>query len=260
MPSLQPFHVIIPARYASSRLPGKALAYINGKPMLQHVYERSLASDATSITIATDDKRIAQAAEKFNAKVCMTSTEHSCGTSRIVEAINILNFADEAIIVNVQGDEPLIPPIIIQQVAENLATRPSMQAATLCSPIESAKELFDSNIVKVVMDNSGAALYFSRAPIPWERDNFSAKSNNLVDTTLTSFHYRHIGIYAYRVGFLKKYATWSQCILEETEKLEQLRILWNGDKIHVAIAKAESPIGVDNLEDLEKIRKLISKE
>lgn len=260
MPSLQPFHVIIPARYASSRLFGKALADINGKPMLQHVYERALASNATSVTIATDDDRIAKAAENFNAKVCMTSTEHSCGTSRIVEAIITLNFPDDAIIVNVQGDEPLIPPVIIQQVAENLATRPNMQAATLCLPIENTKELFDPNVVKVVTDNFGAALYFSRAPIPWERDNFSTKNNNLTDTTLSSIHYRHIGIYAYRVGFLKKYATWLPCTLEESEKLEQLRILWNGCKIHVAVAKAVSPIGVDNLEDLEKVREILNSE
>lgn len=258
---MKKFRVIIPVRYYSTRLPKKALLDIAGKTMLQHVYERSIASGAASVVIATDDARIADTAHSFGAEVCMTAASHKNGTERLAEAITKLNYPDDEIVVNVQGDEPLIPPIIIEQIALDLAAHSKAEVATLCEPIKDIAQIFSPNVVKIVMDRLGYALYFSRAPIPWDRDNFSFDK---VDTGFKSISmitegsfYRHIGMYAYRVGFLKDYISWSDCGLENLERLEQLRILWNGVKIHVAIAKAPSALGVDTQEDLDKVRKLI---
>jgi len=250
--STTPFHVIIPARFASSRLPGKVLADIAGKSMLQHVYERSKQSGATSVTIATDDKEVERIAKSFGANVCMTRSDHTSGTTRLAEAAKNLGFKDDAIVVNVQGDEPFIPPEIISQVAEDLASHKDADVATLCVPLTEPEELFNPNNAKVVLDANGFALYFSRAPIAWERDNFASTPPKM----LSGKHFRHLGIYAYRTGFIQKYSSWPTTELENLEKLEQLRVLYYGGKIHVAIALAVSPISVDHPEDLEKARKM----
>lgn len=250
------FRVVIPVRYNSSRLTGKALLDIAGKPMIQHVYERAVASRAESVVIATDDERIKKVAEDFGATVCMTSSEHQSGSERLAEAVVALGYQDDDIVVNVQGDEPLIPSAIISQVAQDLIDHDNIKMATLCEPIKNAEEIFDPNVVKVTMNRRGYALYFSRAPIPWARDKFPLKKNENFEI---SEHFRHIGIYAYRVGFLQEYVAWEACPLEQLEALEQLRVLWNGGRIHVAIAKEKAPIGIDTEEDLEKVRRLLSK-
>lgn len=249
-----PFRIIIPARYESSRLPGKPLLDLGGKPMIQHVYERSIASNAVSVAIATDDERIANAAKKFGAEVCMTSAEHVSGTDRITEAVTKLQYNQDDIIVNVQGDEPLIPADAIVQVAQNLAEYKEATVATLCEPITSTKEFLDPNVVKVIMDKDGYAIYFSRAPIAWDRDTFPLT----VEQELITKHFRHRGIYSYRVGFLQKFVTWGACELETTEALEQLRVLWHGEKIHVGISKEKIHQDVNTLEDVEIVRGLLS--
>lgn len=245
------FHIIIPARYASSRLPHKLLQDLAGKPVLWHTYQRACASSAATVTIATDDERIRAAAEQFGAKVLITAAAHQSGTDRLAEAADIAGFCDTDIVVNVQGDEPLLPSKLIDQVAHNLAAQPLAAVATLCHRIHSVQDLFDPNIVKVVMDSSQWALYFSRAPIPWHRDAFARDKNSLPAETI--FH-RHIGLYAYRVGLLRQFTTWPPCALEKTESLEQLRVLWHGQRIHVAEACAENPPGIDTAADLQKAR------
>lgn len=250
---MEEFRVVIPVRYESERFPGKPLVEIVGKPMIQHVYERALQSGAMSVVIATDDKRIAKVAKSFGAIVCMTSPTHVSGTDRIAEAVVNLGYDDDDIIVNIQGDEPLIPPKPIHQVATNLATHSNIKTATLCEPIQSVEELLNPANVKVVMNHRNYALYFSRAPIAWERKTFPPNH----EQPLTSIHYRHRGIYAYRVNFLFEYTEWGPCQLEETEGLEQLRTLWNGGKIHVSVSKEKIPPDVNTKEDLEYISKLM---
>ena len=198
------FHVVIPVRYASQRLPGKALLDIAGKPMIQRVYERAAASGAETVVIATDDERIKEVAESFGAPVCMTSVDHQSGSERIAEAVVALGYQDDDVVVNVQGDEPLIPPTLIKQVAQGLIEHDSIKMATLCEPIKNSEDLFNPHIVKVTMNRRGYALYFSRAPIPWVRDQFPLKANQ----PLEGEFYRHIGLYAYRVGFLQEYVSW----------------------------------------------------
>lgn len=242
------FVAIIPARFASTRLPGKPLVDIHGKPMVVHVMERALESGADRVIVATDHPDVAVAVQAAGGEVCMTRADHQSGTERLAEVIDHYQFSDETIIVNVQGDEPLIPPVIIRQVAENLQhTRAGM--ATLAVPIESAEEAFNPNAVKVVMDAQGHALYFSRATIPWERERFATSRDTVGDTFL-----RHIGLYAYRAGFIRRYVTWEPSKLEQIELLEQLRVLWYGEKIHVAVAKALPSVGVDTPEDLARVR------
>lgn len=249
------FYVVIPARYASSRLPGKPLEHIAGKPMIQHVYERASESRAEAVIIATDDPRIQVAAESFGARVCMTSAQHQSGTDRLQEVAAALGLPEDAIVVNVQGDEPLIPAKVINQVADNLSQDDQASIATLCEPIESLKDFKDPNIVKVVTDHCGHALYFSRAPIPWPRDAFAQASAQEQEPSLKNIPARrHIGIYAYRVGLLHRFVGWPQAPLEQLESLEQLRALWQGDQIHVAEACAPVPGGVDTPEDLERVR------
>ena len=250
------FSVIIPARYASSRLPGKPLLDIAGKPMLQHVYERALESEANRVVIATDDKRIEQAATAFGAEVCMTSDQHPSGTDRLQEVVQILGLYADDIVVNVQGDEPMIPPRIINQVAHNLAAEPRASIATLSEPILDVQSLLNPNVVKVVADNQGRALYFSRAPMPWPRDSFSAQGE-LLHLPENDSYRRHIGIYGYRVKLLNDFVRWPPCELEKTECLEQLRAMWNGAFIHVADADEAPPAGVDTQSDLERIRFLL---
>ncbi|PJC88114.1 3-deoxy-manno-octulosonate cytidylyltransferase [Vibrio sp. HA2012] len=247
------FTVVIPARYQSTRLPGKPLADIGGKPMIQWVYEQSLQAGADSVIIATDDTRVEAAAKAFGATVCMTSPEHQSGTERLAEVVQKMAIADDQIIVNVQGDEPLIPPVIIRQVADNLAGSIAPMA-TLGVEITEAAEVFNPNAVKVVTDKDGYALYFSRATIPWDRDSF-AQEDRLVHQPLL----RHIGIYAYRAGFINTYVNWLPSSLEKIESLEQLRVLWYGEKIHVAVAKEAPPAGVDTQDDLEAVRALIGR-
>lgn len=250
------FSVVIPARYASSRFPGKPLADLAGKPMLQHVYERACESEAVRVIIATDDERIANVAQNFGAEVCMTSDDHPSGTDRLQEVVHKLGFYADDIVVNVQGDEPLIPPRIINQVAHNLMALPMAGIATLSEPIETVDALVNPNVVKVVTDHQGMALYFSRAPIPWPRDSFMSEVGR--STMPEGFSWqRHIGLYAYRVKLLNDFVRWPSAPLEQTECLEQLRALWNGVGIHVDAADETPPAGVDTPEDLERIRQLL---
>jgi len=245
------FCVVIPARYAATRLPGKPLLDIAGKPMIQHVHERARESGAEMVIIATDDERVQAAAEGFGARVCMTSSRHRSGTDRLAEVVDQLALDDERIVVNLQGDEPLMPPAVIHQVADNLAANPGAGMATVCSRITTAAELFDPHAVKVVRDAAGMAVYFSRAAIPWDRDAFASTTEELPER---SEHYRHIGLYAYRAGFLRQYVAWPSCHLEEMESLEQLRALWHGQRIHVAEAIERPPAGVDTARDLDTVR------
>jgi 3-deoxy-manno-octulosonate cytidylyltransferase (CMP-KDO synthetase) len=248
------FKIIIPARYASTRLPGKPLLDIAGKPMIQHVYERAKESLASEVIIATDDVRIEQAAKAFGADVCMTRPDHISGTDRLAEVARHRSFADDDIVINVQGDEPCLPASLINQVAEDLAQHSDADIATLYAKITEEKQVFDPNTVKVVMDSKGYALYFSRAPIPWMRDHFDKESP--LPPILP--HYRHIGLYGYRASFLKHYAELSPCILEQEESLEQLRALFHGKKIHLTAAQINPGHGIDTEQDLIAVRQLLA--
>lgn len=248
------YSVIIPARYASTRLPGKPLLEIAGQPMIWHVWKQACSSKATRVVIATDDPRIVAACQSFGAEVLMTRADHESGTDRLAEVAAQLGLPSEAIVVNVQGDEPLIPPAVIDQVAQNLAAHPSAAMATLAEPLSDAAALFNPNVVKVVSNQQGMALTFSRAPLPWARDSF-AEHPNLLPEGIP--YRRHIGIYAYRAGFLADFVRWGPCWLENTERLEQLRALWQGCQIHVADAQQALPAGVDTPEDLERVRRLL---
>lgn len=248
------YTVVIPARYASSRLPGKPLQDIAGKPMIQRVWEQACKSAAQRVVVATDDKRILEACESFGAEVVLTRAEHNSGTDRLAEVAQKLGLAAEDIVVNVQGDEPLIPPSVIDQVARNLAAHPEASIATLAESLSDAEALFNPNVVKVLSDIDGLALTFSRAPLPWARDEF-AKDRSTLPAAIP--YRRHIGIYAYRAGFLGDFVAWGPCWLEETECLEQLRALWHGKRIHVADAIEAPPAGVDTPEDLDRVRKLL---
>jgi len=240
--------IVIPARYASTRLPGKPLLELAGKPMLQHVHERALASHAVEVVIATDDERIARAADAFGARVCMTA-------ERIAEVIEVMGWPDEEIVVNLQGDEPLMPPSLLDQVAEDAAHHQGAEMATLAAHLESPQQLFDPSVVKVVLDRKGYALYFSRAPIPWAREEMAWGKEPSLETVRA--HLRHIGLYAYRAGFVREYVSWPASELERAEALEQLRVLWQGHRIHVSIAAETPPAGVDTPEDVERVEKLL---
>lgn len=248
------FTVVIPARLASTRLPGKPLLPIAGKPMIQHVWEQACKSSASRVVIATDDAAIYQACEAFGAQVLMTREDHDSGTDRLAEVAIKLGLPADAIVVNVQGDEPLIPPIIIDQVAANLAAHPEAGIATLAEPIEDVTAVFNPNAVKVVSDCNGLALTFSRAPLPWARDVFASRQDALPEGVP---YRRHIGMYAYRAGFLHDFVSWGPCWLERTESLEQLRALWHGVRIHVADAIEAPPVGVDTPQDLERVRRIL---
>lgn len=253
------FTVIIPARYASSRLPGKPLADIAGKPMIEHVWQQAQRAGAERVIVATDHDEVANVVQSFGGEVCLTSAKHNSGTERLAEVVEKLGIADDEIIVNIQGDEPLIPPRIVRQVADNLA-KYSVNMASLAVKIEEAEELFNPNVVKVVTDHAGYVLYFSRAVIPWNRDQFAALHNASVDVSqlnLTEHYWRHIGIYAYRAGFIQQYIRRKPTALEQIESLEQLRVLWYGEKIHVEPALEVPAVGVDTPEDLEKVRLIL---
>jgi len=250
-----PFIVVVPARYASSRLPGKPLVDLAGRPMLAHVHERALASGAEAVIVATDDARVRAAAEAFGARVVMTAAGHRSGTERIAEVVTALGLPPDALIVNVQGDEPLLPPALVRQVAANLAARPAVRIATLCEPIDDARAVFDPGVVKVVTDHEDMALYFSRAPVPWHRDGFAADREALPGEVRWL---RHLGIYAYRAGYLAEYVAAAPAALERAEALEQLRALDRGDRIHVARACEPAGPGVDTPADLEHVRRLLA--
>lgn len=245
------FHIIIPSRFSSTRLPAKPLADIAGKPMIQHVYERALRVGARSVSVATDDARIETAIKSCGGHVIMTSSAHESGTDRLHEAAQLLQLDSNDIVVNVQGDEPLIPPSVITQVAHNLAHNPDCAMATLSAPLQSPEQLFEASVVKVVADKNGKALYFSRSAIPHSRQSFPAIPNDLTPWQ------RHIGIYAYRVKFLQQFVTWPMAPIEQLESLEQLRALWNGERIHVELACEIPPAGVDTPDDLERVRKML---
>jgi 3-deoxy-manno-octulosonate cytidylyltransferase (CMP-KDO synthetase) len=245
------FTVVIPARHGSTRLPGKPLLDIAGKTMVQRVWEQACKSSAGEVVIATDDTRIFELAQQFGASACMTSPDHPSGTDRLQEVATQFGWDDEQIVVNVQGDEPLIPPAVIDQVALNLANHDRAGMATLCEDIDSLEELVNPNAVKVVFDAQGMALYFSRATIPWPREQFMHGQQTMPDS---GNWYRHIGIYAYRTRFLHQYVSWRPAPLELLEHLEQLRALHNGVGIHVARALQDVPGGVDTPADLDAVR------
>jgi len=250
------FVVVIPARYESSRLPGKVLADINGKPMIQWVVEKAQASGADKVIVATDNAEVERVVSAFGGEVCLTRADHQSGTERLAEVVEKYQFSAEQVIVNVQGDEPFIPPENIAQVAKNLAAQSSARMSTLAINIHDVEEAFNPNAVKVLCDKDGYALYFSRATIPYDRGRFlNAESV----PEIGDFYLRHIGIYAYRAGFIRDYVTWPASQLEQIESLEQLRVLWQGEKIHVAVASSNLPVeGVDTPEDLEKARQYAS--
>jgi 3-deoxy-manno-octulosonate cytidylyltransferase (CMP-KDO synthetase) len=243
------FSVIIPARYASSRLPAKMLKEINGKSLIEHTYSNAIKSNASRVIIATDDERIKTVAEGFGAEVCMTNDSHTSGTSRIAEAVSFLNFQNDDVIVNLQGDEPLMSPSAINQVASNLVSS-GMSVATLCETIDTEDAYFDENCVKVVYNSRGRAMYFSRSPVPAFRDG---QNINL------DLCFRHIGLYAYRVNFLKNYSNMPISRLETAEKLEQLTFLMEGFDIHVDVSFASTGYGVDTESDLIKVKKELKK-
>jgi len=255
-PAALAFKAVIPARHASTRLPGKPLLEIAGRPMIQHVWERARASGAGEVIVATDDARIAAVCRGFGAEVMETRTDHHSGSDRVSEVIQRRGWDPETIVVNLQGDEPCMPPALIDQVAVGLAEHPRVSVATLACRITDAETLFDPHVVKVVTDAQGLALYFSRAPIPWHRDAFQGGRAKLPHGVL---FLRHIGLYAYRAGFLARYIAWPPAALEITESLEQLRILWHGEGIHVGIAVAQPGPGVDTAEDLKRVGELIGK-
>jgi 3-deoxy-manno-octulosonate cytidylyltransferase (CMP-KDO synthetase) len=261
-----PFIVVIPARYESSRLPGKVLADIQGKPMIQWVVEKAQLSGAQKVIVATDNDEVANVVTSFGGEVCKTRADHQSGTERLAEVMSLYQFNDDEIIVNVQGDEPFIPPENIAQVAKNLANQNKDQSntsnhlarmSTLAINIKSVDEAFNPNAVKVLTDKNGYALYFSRATIPYDRERFLTSSAN-TDKNINEigdFYLRHVGIYAYRAGFIKDYVNWPTSQLEQIEALEQLRVLYQGEKIHVAVAQSHVPVeGVDTPEDLTKAR------
>ncbi len=245
------FHVVIPARYASSRLPGKPLADIHGVPMVVRVAQQARRSGATQVLVATDDERIAAAVREAGLEAALTRPDHPSGSDRVMEVAEQQGFADDAIVLNVQGDEPLIPPAVIGQVAASLHAAPALAAATLCEPIADAATLFDANAVKVVRDASGRALYFSRAPIPYARDAFATSTAVLPSG---AHWWRHVGIYAYRVAALRTFVGLPPGRLEQLEALEQLRLLENGMQMQVETACEPVPGGVDTPADLERVR------
>lgn len=251
------YTVVIPARYASTRLPGKPLADIAGKPMIAHVYDRACDSNASRVIVATDDPRIEDACRSFGAEVVMTSANHPSGTDRLEEVARLMNFGPEERVVNVQGDEPLIPPELIDQVAANLEAHPDAAIATLCERISEVDQVFNPNVVKVVFDHRGIAHYFSRAPIPWARDAWQGEGNQK-QMPEGGGYYRHIGIYGYRVSLLQSFVTWAPAPTEVTESLEQLRALYNGARIHVEEACRVPPSGVDTQQDLERLQQIMA--
>lgn len=246
------FKVVIPARYASTRLPAKMLAPIGGRPLVEWVWQRACASGAQRVIVATDDERIAAAAAGFGAECLMTAPEHASGTDRVAEVARRLGFAAEEIVVNVQGDEPLVDPRLIARLAEALARDPTADVATAAAPFRSLAEFLDPNCVKAVCGTTGEALYFSRAPIPWPRDATQDGRPARFDGA-----WRHVGLYAYRVAGLLRFASLEPSPLERSERLEQLRALEHGMRIHILALAEAPPPGIDTPEDLERVRAVL---
>jgi 3-deoxy-manno-octulosonate cytidylyltransferase (CMP-KDO synthetase) len=261
------FTVVIPARYASTRLPGKPLADIGGRPMVVHVADRARASGARQVVVATDDARVHAAVLAHGHLACMTRTDHPTGTDRLAEAAGTLGLADDSIVVNVQGDEPLLEPALIGEAAALLERTPEASIATACHPIDTADDLFNPNVVKVVLDRQGYALYFSRAPVPWARDAYAAAAPSrgrrgqpplpLPPIPEGLPVHRHYGLYAYRMRFLAAFPSLAPAPIERFEALEQLRALWHGYRIIVAVTHGAPAPGVDTPEDLERVRALL---
>ncbi len=242
--------VVIPARYASTRLPGKPLADVAGKTLIERVHDCARDAGTERVVVATDDERIAGAVRGFGGEACLTAATHASGTDRIAEVIRKLSIPHDAIVVNLQGDEPLMPPALIRQVAGLLSLHPDAVVATACHAIANREEFLNPNVVKVVRDEKGYALYFSRAPVPWPRDTMTTKGADRIRA------HRHIGLYAYRAGFVLEYSSWPPCAIEQAEQLEQLRVLWHGRRIAVCVSEELPAAGVDTPEDLERVRKL----
>ncbi len=247
------FIIAIPARYASTRLPQKMMLPLGGMPVIERTWRLGLAAGAKEVVVATDDLSIAQHMQGVGAQVVMTAIDHESGTDRLAELAQIRGWHDTDIIVNLQGDEPLLPVTLLQQVAAALAAHPNAAIATLCTPIDTLAAVFDPNQVKVVFEAGGAARYFSRAPIPWHRDLFtSAQVVGDMGLPIGYKAYRHLGIYAYRAAFLKHYPQLAMAAVEQIEKLEQLRALMAGFTIHVEVADTIPPVGIDTQEDLDR--------
>jgi 3-deoxy-manno-octulosonate cytidylyltransferase (CMP-KDO synthetase) len=247
------FRVVIPARYASTRLPGKVLRELQGRPMIAHVHNAAQASGARQVIVATDDERVAQAVRHFGGEVCMTDPGHRSGTDRLSEAAQQLGWPDTDIVVNLQGDEPLMPSSLVAQAARELAAQPDADISTVAGRFETVEEWRNPNVVKVLRDARGFALYFSRAPVPWDRDGFAAGAAALPQGQA----WRHIGLYAYRVGALRRFSALPVAGIERIEALEQLRALHNGMRIFVAIAAERPGPGVDTEEDLRRVAALL---
>ena len=241
------FRVVIPARYGAQRLPGKPLIPLAGRPMVEHVWRRATESGAQEVVVATDDERVASAARGFGAEVEMTAPELASGTDRCAAVAARRGWDDDAVVVNLQGDEPLMPPQLLRQVAALLSADAAASIATLCTPIQELREVQDPNVVKVVFGEDGGALYFSRAPIPWDRDGGSGARGA----------HRHLGIYAYRVGALARLTALAPCELERIERLEQLRALWSGLRIRIDLAQALPGPGVDTPADAARVEALL---
>lgn len=248
------FRVVIPARFASTRLPGKPLLQIAGRPMIQWVWQRAMEAGAAEVLVATDHAGIAEACRAFGATVCMTDAAHPSGTDRIAEVAARRGWDDAEVVVNVQGDEPLLPPALIRQVAE-LLLRTDADVGTLGTPIRSLDDYLDTNVVKLTARQDGTALYFSRAPIPWHRDGAAA---GLASQQRFAGALRHVGLYSYRVGALRRLAAAPPCALEELERLEQLRALWLGMRIQVDVAAEAPPAGIDTPADLARVNRLLA--
>ena len=251
---MTPFVVIVPARLASTRLPRKPLADLGGVPMVVRVARTAVASGATQVAVAADSAEIVDACRAHGIEALLTRADHASGTDRLAEAVEHLGLADDALVVNVQGDEPLMPAAVVRRVAEALAQRPDCAIATACHPLHDAAEFFSPNVVKVVTDANGRALYFSRAPIPWSRDAFAAARDRLPPGLPAR---RHVGLYAYRAGFLRRFPQLPPAALEQHESLEQLRALAHGFGIAVIELPEALPPGVDTPEDLERVRALL---
>jgi 3-deoxy-manno-octulosonate cytidylyltransferase (CMP-KDO synthetase) len=249
------FKVVIPARIGSTRLPGKPLRLIAGKPMIAHVCERAQEANADDIVVATDDERIADTVSALGIKAVMTNPYHQSGTERIAEVAQLCSWAVNDIVVNLQGDEPLIPPAYIRDVAATLSAQHHAGIATLATPITDIAEIFNPNAVKVVLNKLGYAMYFSRAAIPWDRTCFA---NGQQEPIGDMVYLRHIGMYAYTVGFLQRYCQWQPSLLESVESLEQLRILWHGEAIAVKTVDHAPPAGVDTEDDLMRVERIFA--
>ncbi|MDH5599858.1 MAG: 3-deoxy-manno-octulosonate cytidylyltransferase [Gammaproteobacteria bacterium] len=250
------FRIVIPARYASTRLPAKPLRDICGEPMIAHVIRRAKQSEAEEVIVATDSQEIADAISGIDVRVCMTHENHQSGTERLSEVIEQLGFDDEQILINLQGDEPMMPAVCLNQVGQALEQDAHLKMATLCTPLTDIDELFDPHAVKVVRDINDFALYFSRAAIPWSRDGFNEAPRELPGN---QEYQRHIGLYGYRAGFIRQYLEWQSSDIEKTESLEQLRVLYYGEKIKVITAEVPPGPGVDTEEDLSRVCELMSK-